>query len=70
MTSNEKKDWFVKRFKATVFENELKWYATENLPGEVNYTLADEMLKLAKANQIISERALVRKAAASELWMK
>ncbi|KAF6164002.1 hypothetical protein GIB67_028706 [Kingdonia uniflora] len=45
-------DWFVKRFNVAVFENELKWYATEPKQGKVNYTLADEMLKFTRANQI------------------
>lgn len=47
-------EWFVKRFNAAVFENELKWYATEPEQGKVNYTVADEMLKFVRANQIIA----------------
>ncbi|KAF9622772.1 hypothetical protein IFM89_034007 [Coptis chinensis] len=45
-------DWFVKRFNAAVFENELKWYATEPEQGKINYTIADQMLKFIRANQI------------------
>ncbi|XP_031736816.1 endo-1,4-beta-xylanase 5 isoform X2 [Cucumis sativus] len=45
-------DWFVKRFNAAVFENELKWYATEPKPGVLNYTTADRMLEFVRANQI------------------
>ncbi|XP_074275665.1 endo-1,4-beta-xylanase 5 [Silene latifolia] len=45
-------DWFLKRFNAAVFENELKWYATETEPGKTNYTLADQMLEFVRANQI------------------
>ncbi|KAG6571028.1 Endo-1,4-beta-xylanase 5, partial [Cucurbita argyrosperma subsp. sororia] len=45
-------DWFVKRFNAAVFENELKWYATEPEPGALNYTTADRMLEFIRANQI------------------
>ncbi|KAK9165153.1 hypothetical protein Scep_000344 [Stephania cephalantha] len=44
--------WFVKRFNAAVFENELKWYATEPEQGRVNYTIADQMLEFVRANQI------------------
>lgn len=47
-------NWFVKRFNAAVFENELKWYATEPKPGQINYTLADQMLEFVRANQIIT----------------
>ncbi|KAJ4850606.1 hypothetical protein Tsubulata_024335, partial [Turnera subulata] len=45
--------WFVKRFNAAVFENELKWYATEPQRGKVNYTVSDQMLEFIRANQII-----------------
>lgn len=44
--------WFLKRFNAAVFENELKWYVTEPEPGKTNYTLADQMLEFVRANQI------------------
>uniref|UniRef100_A0A5B7C3G5 Putative Glycosyl hydrolase family 10 protein isoform 1 n=1 Tax=Davidia involucrata TaxID=16924 RepID=A0A5B7C3G5_DAVIN len=47
-------NWFVKRFNAAVFENELKWYTTEPKPGKLNYTLADQMLEFVRANQIIA----------------
>lgn len=46
--------WFVERFNAVVFENELKWYATEPKQGNVNYTIADRMLQFVRANQIIA----------------
>ncbi|GAB4853186.1 hypothetical protein Ancab_017373 [Ancistrocladus abbreviatus] len=46
-------NWFAKRFNAAVFENELKWYATEPEPGKTNYTAADQMLEFVRANQII-----------------
>lgn len=42
----------MKRFNAAVFENELKWYATEPKPGEVNYTVPDQMLEFVRANGI------------------
>ncbi|KAM3695580.1 hypothetical protein ACJW31_07G143600 [Castanea mollissima] len=47
-------NWFAKRFNAAVFENELKWYATEPDQGQVNYTIADNMLEFVRANQIIA----------------
>ncbi|KAF8045454.1 hypothetical protein N665_4900s0002 [Sinapis alba] len=47
-------EWFVKRFDATVFENELKWYATEPHQGKLNYTFADQMMNFVRANKIIA----------------
>ncbi|KAL1190214.1 Endo-1,4-beta-xylanase 5 [Cardamine amara subsp. amara] len=47
-------EWFVKRFDATVFENELKWYATEPDQGRLNYTFADQMMNFVRANRIIA----------------
>ncbi|KAM7251220.1 hypothetical protein ACFE04_024319 [Oxalis oulophora] len=44
--------WFLERFDVTVFENELKWYATEAEQGKVNYTIVDQMLEFVKANKI------------------
>lgn len=46
--------WFVERFNAAVFENELKWAATEPKEGVYNYTLADKMLDFVRANQIVA----------------
>ncbi|WOL05936.1 hypothetical protein Cni_G14667 [Canna indica] len=47
-------EWFTERFNAAVFENELKWYATEPEPGKLNYKLADEMLEFVASNQILA----------------
>ncbi|KAK8699089.1 hypothetical protein V6N13_115186 [Hibiscus sabdariffa] len=47
-------NWFVERFNAAVFENELKWYATEPDQGKTNYTTADHMLEFVRAHQIIT----------------
>ncbi|XP_059070126.1 endo-1,4-beta-xylanase 5 [Cryptomeria japonica] len=44
--------WFLKRFNTAVFENELKWYATEPKPGKLNYSLADQLLEFCDANGI------------------
>ncbi|KAF3322089.1 Endo-1,4-beta-xylanase F1 [Carex littledalei] len=46
-------EWFAERFNAAVFENELKWYATEPQQGKLNYTLADEMLEFVQGHQIM-----------------
>ncbi|PSS21746.1 Anti-sigma-I factor RsgI6 like [Actinidia chinensis var. chinensis] len=46
--------WFVERFNAAVFEDELKWYSTEPEPGKVNYTIPDQMLEFVRANQIVA----------------
>nr|XP_043626758.1 endo-1,4-beta-xylanase 5-like [Erigeron canadensis] len=46
--------WFVERFNAAVFENELKWAATEPKQGAFNYTLADKLLDFVRANQIVA----------------
>ncbi|XP_042984228.1 endo-1,4-beta-xylanase 5 isoform X2 [Carya illinoinensis] len=47
-------NWFTKRFNAAVFENELKWYATEPKQGKVDYTIADQMVGFVRANQIMA----------------
>ncbi|XP_057802308.1 endo-1,4-beta-xylanase 5-like [Salvia miltiorrhiza] len=45
--------WFLeKRFKYSVFENELKWLYTEKTQGVVNYTVPDAMLAFAKKHRI------------------
>ncbi|OAY37359.1 endo-1,4-beta-xylanase 5 isoform X1 [Manihot esculenta] len=47
-------NWFVERFNAAVFENELKWYATEPDQGKLNYSISDQMLEFIRANQIVA----------------
>ncbi|XP_058780906.1 endo-1,4-beta-xylanase 5-like [Vicia villosa] len=47
-------NWFVKRFNAAVFENELKWYATEPHQGRVNYTISDQMMEFVRSKKIIA----------------
>ncbi|XP_042491362.1 endo-1,4-beta-xylanase 5-like [Macadamia integrifolia] len=42
------RNWFVSRFTVTTFENEMKWYSTENFPGKEDYSVADAMLSFAK----------------------
>ncbi|KAL7082831.1 hypothetical protein ACP275_14G126400 [Erythranthe tilingii] len=46
--------WFVERFNAAVFENELKWDATEHTQGQLNYTIPDQMVEFVRSNQIIA----------------
>ncbi|EPS58555.1 hypothetical protein M569_16258, partial [Genlisea aurea] len=45
-------DWFARRFKYTVFENEMKWYATESTRGTEDYSAADALLGFAKSHGI------------------
>ncbi|CAM8926593.1 unnamed protein product [Rhodiola kirilowii] len=47
-------DWFVTRFNAAVFEDELKWYATEPQQGKPNYTTPDQMLEFVRKNQVVT----------------
>uniref|UniRef100_A0A7N0UWB9 GH10 domain-containing protein n=1 Tax=Kalanchoe fedtschenkoi TaxID=63787 RepID=A0A7N0UWB9_KALFE len=47
-------EWFAKRFNTAVFENELKWYATEAVRGVVNYTVADQMMRFVRRNKIVT----------------
>lgn len=37
-----------------MFENELKWYATEGVRGVLNYTLADQMMRFVRKNKIVT----------------
>ncbi|PIN14282.1 Endo-1,4-beta-xylanase [Handroanthus impetiginosus] len=46
--------WFIERFNAAVFENELKWDATEHIRGQLDYTIPDQMLQFVRSNQIIA----------------
>ncbi|KAF3617207.1 Glycosyl hydrolase family 10 protein isoform 2 [Capsicum annuum] len=45
-------NWFLERFNAAVFEDEIKWYTTEPKRGQLNYTLADQLLEFVRRNQI------------------
>ncbi|XP_010488907.1 PREDICTED: uncharacterized protein LOC104766677 [Camelina sativa] len=47
------KEWFVSRFRLTSFTNEMKWYSTELVRGQENYSLADRMMTLAEENKIL-----------------
>ncbi|XP_074572095.1 endo-1,4-beta-xylanase 5-like [Curcuma longa] len=45
-------NWFTSRFTVTTFENEMKWYATEIVPGKEDYSAADAMLAFTKRHGI------------------
>ncbi|KAL3498816.1 hypothetical protein ACH5RR_041548 [Cinchona calisaya] len=44
--------WFTKRFKYTVFENEMKWKWNEPQQGHIDFGFADGMLKFVKHHNI------------------
>ncbi|KAH1158531.1 hypothetical protein GLYMA_11G105100v4 [Glycine max] len=46
------KNWFTSRFTVTTFENEMKWYSTENVQGREDYSVADAMLQFVKQHNI------------------
>ncbi|KAH6814899.1 Glycosyl hydrolase family 10 protein, partial [Perilla frutescens var. frutescens] len=45
-------NWFLSRFKYTVFENELKWYSTEKSRGAEDYGMADAMVNFGRSHGI------------------
>ncbi|KAL7125217.1 hypothetical protein ABFS83_14G102400 [Erythranthe nasuta] len=45
-------NWFTSRFKYTVFENELKWYANEVQRGVEDYSISDALVKFAQSNGV------------------
>jgi len=47
-------EWFKERFNAAVFENELKWYATEPSPGKEDYAAADQLLQFVQSNDVMA----------------
>ncbi|CAI8604817.1 unnamed protein product [Vicia faba] len=52
LTNRDYQEWFVSRFKYTTFTNQMKWYSTEIIQGQENYTIPDAMLKFTKENGI------------------
>ncbi|XP_057427478.1 endo-1,4-beta-xylanase 5-like [Lotus japonicus] len=52
LTNSEYQKWFLSRFKYTTFTNQMKWYSTEIVKGQENYTTPDAMMSLAKNNGI------------------
>ncbi|CAI9104267.1 OLC1v1002903C1 [Oldenlandia corymbosa var. corymbosa] len=45
-------DWFAKRFRYAVFENEMKWQWNEPQPGQEDYHFADRMFQFVQKNNI------------------
>ncbi|XP_022867887.1 uncharacterized protein LOC111387548 [Olea europaea var. sylvestris] len=45
-------EWFTPRFTAASFNNEMKWYYTEELQNQENYTVLDGMISLLKNHRI------------------
>ncbi|XP_074278916.1 endo-1,4-beta-xylanase 5-like [Silene latifolia] len=45
-------NWFTQRFTVTTFENEMKWYTTENTQGREDYSAADSMLAFTSQHRI------------------
>ncbi|KAK7357588.1 hypothetical protein VNO80_16881 [Phaseolus coccineus] len=52
LTSKDYQNWFASRFKFTTFTNEMKWYSTERIQGQEDYSIADAMLTFAEENGI------------------
>ncbi|XP_062209158.1 endo-1,4-beta-xylanase 5-like [Phragmites australis] len=52
LTNSAYQTWFASRFAVTTFENEMKWYSTEPVPGREDYSVPDAMLAFAKSNGI------------------
>ena len=52
LESTDYQNWFASRFKFTTFTNEMKWYSTEIIQGQENYTVPDAMVKFCKQNGI------------------
>ncbi|KAL5788072.1 hypothetical protein ACOSP7_005021 [Xanthoceras sorbifolium] len=52
LTNQKYQEWFISRFEFTVFDNEMKWYSTEQAPGKEDYSVPDAMMKLMKQYNI------------------
>ncbi|KAL8161011.1 hypothetical protein V2J09_012500 [Rumex salicifolius] len=52
LTNPGYQNWLSSRFSVTTFENEMKWYSTENVQGKENYRLADAMVQFAEEHRI------------------
>ncbi|KAJ6692387.1 GLYCOSYL HYDROLASE [Salix purpurea] len=52
INSTDYQHWFALRFRHTTFTNEMKWYSTEKIQGQENYTVADAMVSFAQKNSI------------------
>ncbi|KAK1651535.1 hypothetical protein QYE76_069340 [Lolium multiflorum] len=45
--------WFVDRFNAAVFEDELKWYSTEPASGLLRFDVPDQMLAFVRSHRVM-----------------
>ncbi|CAN6284961.1 unnamed protein product [Urochloa humidicola] len=45
--------WFVDRFNAAVFEDELKWYSTEPASGYLRFDVPDQMLAFVRSHRVM-----------------
>ncbi|KAK3151021.1 hypothetical protein QOZ80_3AG0240680 [Eleusine coracana subsp. coracana] len=45
--------WFVDRFNAAVFEDELKWYSTEPMSGLLRFDVPDQMLAFVRSHRVM-----------------
>ncbi|XAR53038.1 Endo-1,4-beta-xylanase [Bertholletia excelsa] len=54
LENEDYQNWFTSRFSftATTFDNEMKWYFTEKVRAQENYTIADAMLAFAKKHGV------------------
>ncbi|CAI0470540.1 unnamed protein product [Linum tenue] len=52
LSSKPYRNWFASRFKHTTFTNAMKWYSTELVQGQENYTTPDAMLRFCKKHNI------------------
>ncbi|GMH03092.1 hypothetical protein Nepgr_004931 [Nepenthes gracilis] len=52
LNSTAYQNWFTSRFTVTAFGNEMKWYSTEKIRGQENYTIADAMVEFVEQNNI------------------
>ncbi|XP_022149135.1 uncharacterized protein LOC111017628 [Momordica charantia] len=48
LESKKYQQWFASRFSYATFTNALKWYSTEIVQGQENYTIPDAMLEFAQ----------------------
>ncbi|GAB4853424.1 hypothetical protein Ancab_017615 [Ancistrocladus abbreviatus] len=52
LNSTGYQNWFTSRFTVTAFGNEMKWYSTEKIQGQENYTIADAMVEFVEQSDI------------------
>ncbi|XP_021837830.1 endo-1,4-beta-xylanase 5-like [Spinacia oleracea] len=52
LNNSKYQDWFASRFSVTAFGNEMKWYFTEKIRGQEDYTIPDAMLQFCEQKKI------------------